>query len=94
MVAAASEGPHESANVNSSDLCVKMLAESSTLKSVPSEFTYVNDSKGSYSDSIPIIDFSQLTSANPHQRSNALQKLAKACEEWGFFVVGKISQFP
>ncbi|KAK6135663.1 hypothetical protein DH2020_030600 [Rehmannia glutinosa] len=77
---------HESAE-DTTDSFVKVLAESSNLKSLPTQFTYSNDSKGLYSDSIPIIDFSQLTSENPHQRSKALQELAKACEEWGFFVL-------
>ncbi|KAK4491197.1 hypothetical protein RD792_001929 [Penstemon davidsonii] len=67
---------------------VKVLAESSTLKSVPSQFAYAtNDSKGSYSDSIPIIDFSLITCADSEQRSKALKDLARACEEWGFFVL-------
>ncbi|KAK6156804.1 hypothetical protein DH2020_011052 [Rehmannia glutinosa] len=86
MAPTASQVSKESAEVTT-DSFVKVLAESSNLKSVPTQFTYSNDSKGSYSDSIPIIDFSQLTSENPHQRSKALQELAKACEEWGFFVL-------
>ncbi|GFP86789.1 protein srg1 [Phtheirospermum japonicum] len=84
MAATASQVPQQS----TTDSFVKVVAESSTLKSVPSQFTYyVNDSKASDSDSIPIVDFSLLTSANPHQRSNALQQLAHACQEWGFFVL-------
>ncbi|KAL3620962.1 hypothetical protein CASFOL_035874 [Castilleja foliolosa] len=74
-------------STTASESFVKVLAESSTLNSVPSEFTYVNDSKGSYSDSIPIVDFSLLTSAIPDQRSKALHQLALACQEWGFFVL-------
>ncbi|KAG8368629.1 hypothetical protein BUALT_Bualt15G0065500 [Buddleja alternifolia] len=81
----ASAVPHQSSNIN--DSYVKVLSESSTLQSVPSQFTFANDSKGSNSDSIPIVDFSQLTSANPDQRSQALRELATACEEWGFFVL-------
>ncbi|XP_075488571.1 2-oxoglutarate-dependent dioxygenase 19-like [Primulina tabacum] len=69
------------------DLCVKDLSKSSDLKSIPSQFTFVNDSKGSISDSIPIIDFSMLISDNPGQRSKALLDLGKSCEEWGFFVL-------
>lgn len=70
--------------VNSS---VKVLAESTDLKSVPSEFSFVNEPTGSNSDSIPIIDFTLFTSGNPDQMSKVIQELGKACEEWGFFVV-------
>ncbi|CAI9769206.1 unnamed protein product [Fraxinus pennsylvanica] len=66
---------------------VKVLAESTDLRSVPSEFSFVNEPTGSNSDSIPIIDFSSLTSGNPDQRSKVIQELGKACEEWGFFVL-------
>ncbi|CAI9769209.1 unnamed protein product [Fraxinus pennsylvanica] len=66
---------------------VKVLTESTDLKSIPSEFSFVNEPTGSYSDSIPIIDFSLLTSGNPDQRSKVIQELGKACEEWGFFVL-------
>ncbi|KZV52267.1 putative 2-oxoglutarate/Fe(II)-dependent dioxygenase [Dorcoceras hygrometricum] len=57
------------------------------LKSVPSEFTFVHDSKSSSSDSIPTVDFSLLVSGNADQRSKTLLDLGKACEEWGFFVL-------
>lgn len=81
----------EPSNMNSG---VKVLAESTDLKSIPSEFSFVNEHTGSNSDSIPIIDFSLLTSGNPDQRSKVIQELGKACEEWGFFVVQYIlSQF-
>ncbi|KAL0335070.1 UNVERIFIED_CONTAM: 2-oxoglutarate-dependent dioxygenase 19 [Sesamum radiatum] len=66
---------------------VKALAESSTLNSVPSQFSFANDSRGSHSDSIPIIDFSLLASDNPDQRAKVLRDLDNACREWGFFVL-------
>lgn len=67
---------------------VKVLAESSVvLKSVPSKFNFVNEPTASNSDSIPIIDFSLITSAQPDQRSRVIQELGKACQEWGFFIV-------
>ncbi|XP_057798921.1 2-oxoglutarate-dependent dioxygenase 19-like [Salvia miltiorrhiza] len=66
---------------------VKALAESSTLKSIPSHFTFATDSKGSHSDSLPIIDFSLLNSTDPHQRSQTLRHLDDACREWGFFIL-------
>ncbi|KAK4401839.1 2-oxoglutarate-dependent dioxygenase 19 [Sesamum angolense] len=54
---------------------VKALAESSTLNSVPSQFSFANDSRGSHSDSIPIVDFSLLASDNPDQRAKVLGTL-------------------
>ncbi|GFY89420.1 ACC oxidase 1 [Actinidia rufa] len=37
--------------------------------------------------SIPIIDFSLLTSGDPNCRTQIIQDLGKACEKWGFFMV-------
>ncbi|OIT21826.1 PREDICTED: protein DMR6-LIKE OXYGENASE 2-like [Nicotiana attenuata] len=74
---------------------VKILSESPNLNSIPS--TYVNstinpsDSPASDPDldsySIPTIDFSLLTSTDPQQRSEAIDNLGKACQDWGFFMV-------
>ncbi|ONK71975.1 uncharacterized protein A4U43_C04F14360 [Asparagus officinalis] len=36
---------------------------------------------------IPVIDFSLLTEGTPDQRYLVVQELAKACEDWGFFVL-------
>ncbi|XP_047981175.1 2-oxoglutarate-dependent dioxygenase 19-like [Salvia hispanica] len=66
---------------------VKALAENTTLKSIPSQFTLSTDSKGSQSDSLPIIDFSLLTTPNPDQRCKVLADLNNACREWGFFIL-------
>ncbi|KAK4401841.1 2-oxoglutarate-dependent dioxygenase 19 [Sesamum angolense] len=66
---------------------VKALAESSILNSVPSQFSFANDSKGFDSDSIPIVDFSLLASDDPDQRAKVLRDLDNACREWGFFVL-------
>lgn len=76
-------------------ISVKTLSESPNLKSIPSN--YVNsdicpsDSPASephdYSNLIPTVDFSLLTSTDPHQRSQAINNLNKACQEWGFFMV-------
>ncbi|KAG6422826.1 hypothetical protein SASPL_113207 [Salvia splendens] len=66
---------------------VKALAENTTLKSIPSQFTFATDSKGSQSDSLPIIDFSLLTSPDPDQRCRVLADLDSACREWGFFIL-------
>ncbi|KAL1561320.1 2-oxoglutarate-dependent dioxygenase 19-like [Salvia divinorum] len=66
---------------------VKALAENTTLKSIPSQFTLATDSKGSRSDSLPVIDFSLLASPDPDQRCRVLADLDSACREWGFFIL-------
>ena len=72
---------------------VKTLAESADFSSsIPSThafYTTSNDLASSKEDedSIPIIDFSLLTSTNPDERSKAIQLLGKACEDWGFFLL-------
>ncbi|KAL0384429.1 UNVERIFIED_CONTAM: putative 2-oxoglutarate-dependent dioxygenase SLC1 [Sesamum radiatum] len=66
---------------------VKALAESSALNSVPSQFAFTNDSTASYSDSVPVIDFSLLASGTTDQRAKVLRDLDNACREWGFFVL-------
>ncbi|PIN04921.1 Iron/ascorbate family oxidoreductase [Handroanthus impetiginosus] len=86
-MAAATASTEPSSNIITDNSFVKGLAESSTLQSIPSQFTFANDSRGSHSDSIPIIDFSLLTSPDPDQRAKLLQDLDKACREWGFFVL-------
>ncbi|CAA0805825.1 2-oxoglutarate (2OG) and Fe(II)-dependent oxygenase superfamily protein [Striga hermonthica] len=74
---------------SATDSFVKVVAESGGLKSVPSQFTFENEySKGSnYSNSIPTLDFSHLTSPDSDLRSKALKDLAHACQEGGFFVL-------
>ncbi|XP_073125354.1 2-oxoglutarate-dependent dioxygenase 19-like [Henckelia pumila] len=69
------------------DVSIKELANSSDIKAIPSHFKFVVDPQGSISDSLPIVDFSLLLSDDADQRSQALKDLAKACEEWGFFVL-------
>ncbi|KAL6517619.1 hypothetical protein OROMI_033320 [Orobanche minor] len=70
------------------DTGVKVLTDSSNLKAVPSKFNYTNQPTGLISDSLPVVDFSTLTAAaDSDQRSRALQGLAKACQEWGFFIL-------
>ncbi|KAL0417374.1 UNVERIFIED_CONTAM: hypothetical protein Slati_3569300 [Sesamum latifolium] len=61
---------------------VKALSESSALNSVPSQFTFTNDSTASHSDSIPVIDFSLLASGTTHQRAKVLRDLDNACRDW------------
>ncbi|KAJ4848943.1 hypothetical protein Tsubulata_034179 [Turnera subulata] len=71
---------------------IKALAESPGLTSIPSTYTYARESKEAAAsseseDSIPIIDFSLLSSDTPEQRSKIIHELGKACQEWGFFMV-------
>ncbi|KAH7847732.1 hypothetical protein Vadar_029655 [Vaccinium darrowii] len=70
---------------------VKTLVESPGLTSIPSKYSYSlnpNESAGSEPDeTIPTIDFSLLTSGDPHQRSKIIRDLDKACREWGFFML-------
>ena len=71
--------------------CVKSLSESSALTSIPSTYTFTTDPNQLLAfepqHSIPIIDFSLLTSGDPDQRYRAIQDLDQACLEWGFFMV-------
>ena len=72
---------------------VKALVESPALTSIPSNYSYTtnpNESDASDPDeTLPAIDFSLLTSHDPHQRSKVIQDLKKACQDWGFFMVWK-----
>ena len=76
--------------------CVKQLVESGFCAStVPSKYIFpqsTNDVSKILGldealEAIPTVDFSLLTSADPDQRSKAVEDLGRACREWGFFVV-------
>ncbi|GAB4853235.1 hypothetical protein Ancab_017424 [Ancistrocladus abbreviatus] len=69
--------------------CIKELAESAYLTSVPSSYAYSTTpiTEPVLRDSIPVIDFSLLMSENHDQRSKAIYDLGKACQDWGFFMV-------
>lgn len=71
---------------------IKTLAESPNLKSIPSQYTFtINpDDIADPNDpmfSIPVIDYSLLTSSSPQQRSKIIHDLTKVCQDWGFFMV-------
>ncbi|KAK2973625.1 hypothetical protein RJ640_022273, partial [Escallonia rubra] len=70
---------------------IKVLAQSSALNSLPSSYAYsTNHQVATASDpdgSLPVIDFSLLTSGNPDHQAKVVHDLGKACEEWGFFLV-------
>ncbi|KAL0422415.1 UNVERIFIED_CONTAM: 2-oxoglutarate-dependent dioxygenase 19 [Sesamum latifolium] len=82
-------GQHSAASIT----CVKKLAESPHLHSIPSYYAYYSNPAETMAsdphDSIPTIDLSLLTSDNSDHRSKAIQDLDKACEEWGFFMEEK-----
>ncbi|KAI4299125.1 hypothetical protein L6164_032615 [Bauhinia variegata] len=71
------------------EITVKSLSESG-LKSIPSCFASKNLQDLEFIDpqegTIPIIDFSLLTSSDPQHKSKIIQDLGRACEEWGFFL--------
>ncbi|KAK7275808.1 hypothetical protein RIF29_16932 [Crotalaria pallida] len=71
---------------------VKGLVESNCLRSIPSKYMCLKKPEDSIlqetdENIIPTIDFSQLTSANPNERSKAIQQLGDACRDWGFFML-------
>lgn len=76
---------------------IKELSEKGCLTSVPSEYTFntnPNDDQADPNDpqhTIPIIDYSLLTSGSHHQRSQVIDDLRKACEDWGFFTVCNVT---
>ncbi|KAK6257037.1 hypothetical protein QUC31_000496 [Theobroma cacao] len=70
---------------------VKQLVESGCLTSVPPKYVFKNtesdDCMVTELEAIPTIDFSLLTSGNPDERSEVINELRNACQEWGFFMV-------
>ncbi|XP_020203704.1 protein DMR6-LIKE OXYGENASE 2 [Cajanus cajan] len=72
-------------------LGVKELVDSTCLRSVPFNYIFLKTPEDSTlyyeTQNIPIIDFSELTSSNPNERSKAIQQLGDACQDWGFFVL-------
>ncbi|PHT98629.1 hypothetical protein BC332_32420 [Capsicum chinense] len=76
----------------------KEVAELPNLKAVPSNYYVDNhhnyslpaaiiDTNDDDDSLIPIIDFSLLSSEDPHQHSKAIQDLGRACQHWGFFML-------
>ncbi|KAL1564627.1 2-oxoglutarate-dependent dioxygenase 19-like [Salvia divinorum] len=66
-----------------------LVDASDNLKALPSKYNLgdTNDTGASSCESLPVIDYSALTSSDPHQRSKAVAELAEACTDWGFFVL-------
>lgn len=85
-------------SIRATDICsIKAVAESAKiLSAIPPTYnslTITDPSERQVADDedltpqIPVIDFSLLLSHDPHLHAKAVQHLAKACEEWGFFMV-------
>ncbi|KAG6383414.1 hypothetical protein SASPL_156836 [Salvia splendens] len=68
--------------------CVKHLAESPNLSTIPTNYIYHTDpAETEVEASIPVIDFSLLTSHNPLHKAKAIHDLDQACQDWGFFIL-------
>ncbi|KAG6421974.1 hypothetical protein SASPL_118534 [Salvia splendens] len=66
-----------------------LVDASDNMKALPSKYNLgvTNDTRASSCESLPVIDYSALTSSDPHQRSKAVTELTEASADWGFFVV-------
>ncbi|XP_011071218.1 protein DMR6-LIKE OXYGENASE 1-like [Sesamum indicum] len=69
------------------ETALKDLANSANLKAVPSKFNFINESTALPCDSLPVIDFSAITAEDPDRRSQAINDLSNACQEWGLFIL-------
>lgn len=75
----------------------KVVAELPNIKAVPCNYyvdhhnysspAAINTDNNDDDSLIPIIDFSLLSSEDPHQHSKAIQDLGRACQNWGFFML-------
>ena len=72
---------------------VKALAESASLSSLPSIYSFTHNPHDETiipddaEDSVPIIDVSLLVSGTPEEQSQVVHQLNKACSDWGCFMV-------
>ncbi|XP_028806771.1 flavanone 3-dioxygenase 2-like [Neltuma alba] len=70
---------------------IKAFAESNRGSAIPSSYYSIGEPLDDVADhlasSIPVIDFSLLTSADPQLHANAVSRLGNACSEWGFFML-------
>ncbi|KAL1534361.1 2-oxoglutarate-dependent dioxygenase 19-like [Salvia divinorum] len=68
---------------------VQSIVDSSDLKHLPSKYNLElgggHDTSAESCESVPVIDFSALTSGDPLRRSKAVAELAGACADWGVF---------
>ncbi|KAJ7955564.1 protein DMR6-LIKE OXYGENASE 2-like [Quillaja saponaria] len=71
---------------------IKAFAESTELLVIPSTYNSLTDLRDlevaeELAAQIPVIDFSLLISDDPELHVKGVQHLARACEDWGFFMV-------
>ncbi|KAL1534362.1 2-oxoglutarate-dependent dioxygenase 19-like [Salvia divinorum] len=68
---------------------VQSMVDSSNLEHLPSKYNLEigggNDTSATSCESLPVIDYSALTSADPLRRSKAVAEFAGACADWGVF---------
>ncbi|KAI9115114.1 hypothetical protein K1719_014127 [Acacia pycnantha] len=81
-------------SIRATDICsIKAVAdESAKLSAIAATYNSLTDPRqrqvsDELTAQIPIIDFSLLLSNDPQLHAKAVQHLAKACKEWGFFMV-------
>ncbi|KAI3950221.1 hypothetical protein MKW92_044535, partial [Papaver armeniacum] len=75
-------------------IMINDLIKSTNLISVPSEYAFpakpedlnMLSEKEVEHVTLPVIDFSFLTSGSPDERSNIIEDLRDACQYWGFFM--------
>ncbi|KAK4747873.1 hypothetical protein SAY87_014459 [Trapa incisa] len=73
---------------------IKRMADDPNLTCIPPSYVFqieqaavhLDDVEGG-EETIPIIDYSLLTSGTREQRTKIIQDLRYACQEWGFFMV-------
>jgi len=101
MASAATISSSEPTKAHTSNISsIKTFAESNGASLIPSNYHSLTehddiiDVADELAASIPIIDFSQLTSDDTQIHTKAVHELAKACSEWGFFMVTFASFLP
>lgn len=95
MASATTITSSERTKVHTSNIsCIKAFAESNGTSLIPSNYHSLTEPDDNIIDvteelaaSIPVIDFSLLTSDDPQIHTKTVHKLAKACSEWGFFML-------
>lgn len=92
MASAVTISSSEPPKVHASDISsIKAFAESNRDSPIPSTYYSLTEPRDDVADdlaaSIPVIDFSLLTSHDPQIHAKAVQELGKACAQWGFFML-------
>ncbi|XP_058781458.1 2-oxoglutarate-dependent dioxygenase 19-like [Vicia villosa] len=78
------------ASVSTNISSIKAFAESNGASPIPSNYhsaIEIDNVADHLAASIPVIDFSLLTSDDPQIHTKAVDELGKACAEWGFFML-------